>query len=180
MTAETFDRRSDSVAAESLDRLYKEHWRDLCRYIAGTFGQGPPEPEDVAQLAFVRVAAHRDLAVIRNPRAFLWRTARNIVLSEKRSLSVRRLRAEDVKQVFFATEGDDHTPERVLVAKEQYETIWTVLEKMPATRRRVLVLNRIEGYSFAEIARRIGLSQTAVKKHAARAMVDLDLALGED
>lgn len=50
---------------------------------------------------------------------------------------------------------------------------------MPARRRRVLVLNRIEGLSFAEIARRLGLSPTAVKKHAARAMADLDAALSE-
>ena len=164
----------------ALTRLYQDNWRDLCRYLAATFGPGPPEPEDVAQLAFARIAAHADFDALRNPKAFLWRTARNIAISEKRSLSVRRRRSDDVREVFFAATGDEFTPERVLVAKEQIAAIRAVLAAMPAKRRRILVLNRIEGYSFAEIARRMGLSQTAVKKHVARAMIDLDAALADD
>ena len=163
-----------------LMRLYRDHWRDLCRYIAKTFGQGPPDPEDVAQLAFERVAEHQDFDAIRNPKAFLWRTAHNIALSEKRALSVRHRHAQAVKETFFDTEGDDRTPERVLAARAQIETVYAVLEAMPAKRRRCLVLNRIMGYSFAEISRRTGMSQTAVKKHVARAMIDLDAALAED
>lgn len=168
------------VGSNVLVGLYREHWRELCRYLAATFGPGPPEPEDVAQLAFARVAAHRDFDAIENPKAFLWRTAYNIAVSEKRSQSVRRRRADEVKQTSLAAEGDDFTPERVLVAKEQIAAISAVLEAMPVKRRRMLVLNRIEGLSFAEIARRTGLSQTAVKKHVARAMIDLDAALAED
>ncbi len=164
----------------ALSRLYRDHWRDLCRYLAATFGQGPPEPEDVAQLAFARVAAYDDIHALRNPKAFLWRTAYNIAISEKRSLSVRRRRADDVRDVFFAAAGDEFTPERVLAAKEQVATVHAVLAAMPAKRRRILVLNRIDGHSFAEIARRMGLSQTAVKKHVARAMIDLDAALAVD
>ncbi|MEM7191050.1 MAG: sigma-70 region 4 domain-containing protein, partial [Pseudomonadota bacterium] len=57
--------------------------------------------------------------------------------------------------------------------------VYKTLEAMPAKRRRILILARVEGLSFAEIARRTGLSPTAVKKHAARAMVDLDAALAE-
>ena len=166
--------------ANVLGGLYREHWRELCRYLTATFGPGPPEPEDVAQLAFARVAAHRHFDAIENPKAFLWRTAHNIAVSEKRSQSVRRRRADEVKQTSLTAEGDDFTPERVLVAREQIAAISAVLEGMPAKRRRMLVLNRIEGLSFAEIARRTGLSQTAVKKHVARAMIDLDAALAED
>ena len=169
-----------SVQANVLVRLYREHWRELCRYLAATFGPGPPEPEDVAQLAFARVAAHRDFDAIENPKAFLWRTAHNIAVSEKRSQSVRRRRVDEVVQTGLAAEGDDFTPERVLVAREQIAAVSAVLEAMPAKRRRLRVLNRIEGLSFAEIARRTGLSQTAVKKHVARAMIDLDAALAED
>lgn len=163
-----------------LERLYRNHWRDLCRYIAATFGQGPPEPEDVAQLAFARIAAHRDVAAIGNLKAFLWATARNIVLSEKRSQSVRRRRSQEVGEFFFAAGGDDFTAERVLLAREQVAVIRTVLATMPAKRRRLFVLHRIEGLSFAEIARRTGFSQTAVKKHVARAMIDLDAMLDEE
>ena len=169
---------ADPAASPVLARLYRDHWRDLCRYIGATFGKGPPEPEDVAQLAFVRVAAHADFGAIENPKAFLWRTAQNIALSEKRAQAVRRRRADEVKDL--AAQGDDFSPERVLVARQEMAAIVAVLNAMPAKRRRMLVPNRIEGLSFAEIARRTGLSPTAVKKHVARAMIDLDAALAHD
>ena len=172
--------RDVSAEAGGLEQLYKQYWRDLCRYLGATFGPGPPEPEDVAQLAFARYAAHENQTTIRNPKSFLWFTARNIVLSEKRSQAVRQRRSEDVKEIFSATGGDVFTPERVLVAKEQIAAISAIVEAMPAKRRRVLMLNVIEGHSFAEIARRMGLSQTAVKKHYARAIIDLDAVLAED
>ncbi len=163
-----------------LEELYKQYWRTLCRYLGATFGPGPPEPEDVAQLAFARFAAHENQAKIKDPKSFLWFTARNIVLSEKRSMAVRRRRSEDVGEIYSALGGDVFTPERVLIAKEQIAAVSVIVDAMPAKRRRVLMLNVIEGYSFAEIARQMGLSPTAVKKHYARAMIDLDPVLADE
>ena len=176
----TFPSASDQARrATALANLHRDHWRDLCRYLAATFGQGPPEPEDIAQIAFARVAAHSDFRAIENPKAFLWRTAQNIAVSEKRSQAARRTEPRDVDGVAAAQQGDEVTPERLLAAREQIAAIVAALDAMPAKRRRMLVLNRIDGLSFAEIARRTGLSQTAVKKHVARAMIDLDAALAE-
>ena len=163
----------------SLEELYKQYWRTLCRYLGATFGPGPPEPEDVAQLAFARFAAHEDQAKVKDPKSFLWFTARNIVLSERRSMAVRRRRSEDVEEIYSAMGGDTFTPERVLIAKEQIAAVSVIVDAMPAKRRRVLMLNVIDGHSFAEIARQMGLSPTAVKKHYARAMIDLDSVLAD-
>ncbi|MEM6934408.1 MAG: sigma-70 family RNA polymerase sigma factor [Pseudomonadota bacterium] len=160
-----------------LSDLYAQHWRDLCRYVGFCFGKGPPEPEDVAQLAFARLAARGDLSQIQNPRAFLQTTARNIVLSEKRAGAVRSRHADAARDDHSASSGDDLTPERVLLAKEKMEIVRRALARMPAKRCRLFVLSRIDGLSFAEIARRTGLSQTAVKKHVARAMADIDTAI---
>ena len=163
-----------------LEELYKQYWRTLCRYLGATFGPGPPEPEDVAQLAFARFAAHEHQAKINDPKSFLWFTARNIVLSERRSMAVRRRRSEDVEEIYSALGGDAFTPERVLIAKEQIAAVSVIVDAMPAKRRRVLMLNVIDGHSFAEIARQMGLSPTAVKKHYARAMIDLDSVLADE
>ena len=164
----------------SLEELYKQYWRTLCRYLGGTFGPGPPEPEDVAQLAFARFAAHEHQAEIKDPKSFLWFTARNIVLSERRSMAVRRRRSEDVEEIYSALGGDAFTPERVLVAKELIAAVSVIVDAMPAKRRRVLMLNVIDGHSFAEIARQMGLSPTAVRKHYVRAMIDLDSVLAAE
>ncbi|MEO0622155.1 MAG: RNA polymerase sigma factor [Pseudomonadota bacterium] len=170
---------SQSDTPSLLATLYRAHWHELCRFVASRFGAGPPAPEDVAQLAFLRLATREDLSEIREPRAFLRVAARNIVLSERRGQLVRVRNTEEIQGRFCPLGGDDRTPERAILAREQIAVVSRVLQSMPARRRRVLVLNRIEGLSFAEIARRLGLSPTAVKKHAARAMADLDAALSE-
>lgn len=143
------------------------------------FGKGPPEPEDVAQLAFARLAANADPARIRHPKAFLQATARNIVISELRAKGMRTRHAQDAALLQRDEQGDDITPERVLLGRESMSVVRSTLDGMPTKRRRLFMLSRVEGLSFAEISRQTGLSQTAVKKHVARAMADLDKALAE-
>jgi len=48
---------------------------------------------------------------------------------------------------------------------------------MPVKRRRMLVLNRFDGLTYAEISRQSGLSQSAVKKHVMKALTDFNKAL---
>ncbi|MEM1276284.1 MAG: sigma-70 family RNA polymerase sigma factor [Pseudomonadota bacterium] len=162
-----------------LARLYRAHFKDLCRFVGFMFGKGPPEPEDVAQLAFARLAADTDVTRIRHPKAFLQSTARNIVISEMRARGVRYRYVQEAVSLQSGEQGDDLTPERVLLGKENMSVVRRALDRMPAKRRRLFTLSRIEGLSFAEISRQTGLSQTAVKKHVARAMADLDKALAE-
>ena len=73
----------DRERRQLLSDLYLVHWKGLCGYVRAQFGPGPPEPEDVAQSAFIRFAA-ADAAHIENPRAFLYATARNLVIDHHR------------------------------------------------------------------------------------------------
>jgi RNA polymerase sigma-70 factor (ECF subfamily) len=45
------------------------------------------------------------------------------------------------------------------------------LDRLSPRRREVFVLNRIEGYSFPQIAERLGITLSAVEKHAAKALL---------
>ena len=163
-----------------LGELYRKYWSDLCRHVRTNFGHGPPEPEDVAQLAFAQIAARGNVASIENPRAFLWRTARNIVLDDLRARTIRQNRTTEVAEIFSGGSGFDISPERVLIAKEDIATIAKVLNTMPVKRREALLMHRVDGLSLAEIARRTGRSPTAIKKHIVRAMADIDIALMKD
>ncbi|HBR96688.1 MAG TPA: hypothetical protein DD979_04835 [Gammaproteobacteria bacterium] len=116
---------------------------------------------------------HRDIASIHNLKAFIWRTARNLVLKEKHTQQVRARYDFEVEQLYFPLKGDDSTPERIIKAREQLQAINELLVKMPEKRRRALVLHRIDGLSVAEVGRRLGISRTAAAKHVARASAEL-------
>ncbi|MEM7409108.1 MAG: sigma-70 family RNA polymerase sigma factor [Myxococcota bacterium] len=168
----------DSVwSASAVGQLYVEHFERLVASLYAAFGAGPPEPEDVAQRAFAKLIGHRPTREVDNPAAFLWRTASNIAISDKRAQQVRHRYARDSRSM--QNEGVVLTPERVLESKERLDVVLATLRKMPEQRRRVFLLNRVEGLSYSEVSKRIGIGRTAVTKHVARATADIDAALSK-
>lgn len=168
----------DSVAKEAsglLDRLYREHMRDLCRFIQHRFGPGPPEPEEVAQIAFARFALSAESGAIDNPKAFLYRTALNVVIDQHRRAAVRQRHVVEV--LHDGADRDDFDAERVLASKERLAVIEAVISAMPEKQRRVFVLARVDGLSYAEVARRTEMSETNVKRLVMRAIVECQAAL---
>lgn len=159
-----------------LDSLYRLHWAELRNYVRKMFGPGPPDPEDVAQQTFVMFAASPEREFIDNVRAYLYRTAHNIVIDERRRISSRNNNLREL-QPCAPEKSDDRTPENVLMAKERLAMFAEVLRAMPDERRRSFLFNRLHGLSCAEIARRTGYSDSAVKKHIALAMDALEAAL---
>lgn len=163
-----------------IEDLYVLHRQDLIHYLRSLSGLGPPDPEDVVQRAFAKIYEVEDLSSVSNLPGFLWRTARNILISEKRRLKVRLHNSNDVAETFFPKAGDVLTPERVLLARDQMDVVMTALSAMPKRRRRILIMNRIEKLSYTEIGKRLGIGRTAVTKHVAKAMADIDAALNEN
>jgi RNA polymerase sigma factor (sigma-70 family) len=157
-----------------MDVLYANHWGELCHYIKKQFGAGPPDPEDVAQEAFMRFAAVDNRDAIDNPRAYLFRTAHNVFVDEHRRLVLRRASPGDTEA---QSVSDNRTPERVLAGRERLEILARSLRAMPAARRRSFLLNRLQGLSCAAIARMTGYSESAIKKHIGVALAELEAAL---
>lgn len=162
---------------ESLSKLYSRFWDDICKYVNSTFGSGPPDPEDIAQAVFTNYAALDNSAEIKNPRAFLYRSAHNMVVSHHRKAATRRRYMVEQKNNNPILERDDIHPERILITRERLALLERAMWEMPAKRRRMLVLNRFDGLTYAEISRQSGLSQSAVKKHVMRALTDFNSAL---
>lgn len=160
-----------------IDRLYRDLWPELCKYVAAKFGSGPPEPEDVAQLAFTRFAALDDPGSVQNPRAFLMQSARNIVVDHHRHQAVVRRHVQAVEADPDDHVLDDRSPERVLLARDEMRVVKDVLDRLPAEHREMVFLNRIENISCAALGRRYGVSATEVKRRIANALADCDEAI---
>lgn len=160
-----------------LDALYRHYWLDLCKYINRKFGPGPPEPEDIAQAAFMKFATLKDPQAIQNPHAFLLHAARNIAIQELR----RQQRRQRLRQTHYGDEeaksADEITPERVILGKEEVKLIDVAIDHMPLLQRQLLKMSKLQGLSFAEISRRTGVPQTTVKRLVAQALAECADAL---
>ncbi|MEM9740056.1 MAG: sigma factor, partial [Pseudomonadota bacterium] len=104
---------------DSISFLYAECAEELTAYLRKVYGDGPPEPDDVTQQAFAKLASQENLPRIKNLKAFLWRMARNLVLTERRNAETRSKYEFEVEQLYFAVRGNDFTPERDLEVKQQ-------------------------------------------------------------
>jgi transmembrane sensor len=61
-------------------------------------------------------------------------------------------------------------PEAALLARERLRLLDEALRQLPPKPRAALLLNRVEGLTQAEIARRLGVSESMVVKYIAQAL----------
>jgi RNA polymerase sigma factor (sigma-70 family) len=163
--------------APRLEALYEKHCAELIRYVRRTFGAGPPEPEDVVQAAFSHFAALAHPGLVENPRAFLYRAARNFVIDQRRRAKVRAraLWSGDLDEV--ARKADELDAARVLEGKDRLRVLNAIIRAMPERLRDALILHRIEELSYVEVAKRLGVSETSAKRLVAQALLACDRAL---
>lgn len=163
----------------ALDSLYRDHRDQLSAHLRKAFGDGPPDPDDVAQEAFHRLMRQESLDHVKNLKAFLWRTARHVLLSQKRNIETRSRFDYEIEHLFFAAESPASTPERVLIVREQLRRVAEVLQKMPERRRKAFLWNKVENMTLTEIGKRLGINRRAVARHVTQAAYELDTALLE-
>ena len=156
------------IATAALDTLYRRHWSELCRYLRRLVGQGPPEPEDIAQTAFIRFAQQSSHQDVRNPRAFLFRTARNLVVDAKR----RERRFTGIASDVGILEQDrrDSGAESVIASRQDVERIDAIIQTLPPNDRIAMRMYIVDELSFAEIARQLEVSPAGARKFVLRAL----------
>ena len=146
------------------------HGRKLRRYLAARL-RNATDVADLSQevfLRFLRVDRHDK---IRSPEAYLLTIASH-VLAQYRLDRAAEPEAMDVHDPFtdehLAVETD-HALE--LDLQRRARAIESVLGQLPPNPQACLLLHCREGWTLDEIATRLGVSRSMVKKHISRAML---------
>ncbi len=160
-----------SAAEEGgMDSLFVEIRTSLMRFVSRYFKNQQAAVEDVVQEAYVQALEAQQRTDIRNPKAYLFRTSRNLALKELQK-SMNRLTdsVEDsvLETVLHHEAGLDEEYE----ARQNFELFCRAVRCLPQKCRRVYVLRKVYGFSQKEIARRLGISEKTVEAHIAKAVV---------
>jgi RNA polymerase sigma factor (sigma-70 family) len=153
-----------------LDDLYRRYWQELCHYLKSRYGDGPPEPEDVAQATFAKFASLQQPTDIENPRAFLYRVANNLVTDEYRRKATREKYLTEETQLEQINKSAEPEPESVLMMSEMNLSLEAALLELDTRERDFLLLHRIQKLSYTEIAQRSGMSRNGVKAVIVKAL----------
>lgn len=150
------------------ERLVGDAGRELQLYLR-RWVRCPDTAADLAQETLLRVAAQPGTAGRTNLRAYLYRTARNLAIDHHRQ--ERRRNTRPCPPADLADLPDEApAAERTAEARQRLAVLSDAIGELPALTQRIFALNRIEGHSHAETARRLGISESSVQKHLARAL----------
>lgn len=138
------------------------------------------DSEDIVQDSWLRLASSvgGEGAPIVNGPAYLFRIARNLIIDHRRREATRPPVDGDDALSLAADPRPD--PERALITRSELARMDRIIAAMPARPREVFRLARIEGLSFAEIGRRMGLSRQTVHEHMGRALLAMQMAADAD
>ena len=128
----------------------------------------PKEVEDIVQETYVRICQVENKDAIREPRSYLFRTARNLALdyvkrSESRladSADIDALPTEDLP----APSEKDPTHAQV-ASGEEFALFCEAVRTLPRQCRRAFVLKKVYGYTLKEIMAEMDLGQATVETH---------------
>lgn len=153
-----------------IKELYALHWDELCGYLRSKFNGSSIDPEDIAQAAFTKFVGLKDYEKINNPRGFLYTAARNCAFDEFRKEKVRLAHKEDVTHI-HKQELDDHlSPENVLSRRQHIGLMANSVKMLPKIQRTVLLLHRLDKLTYTQIAYKMGLSETTIRRNVAKAV----------
>ena len=155
---------------ERLETLASTYGPALRRYF-GKRAHQHADVEDLVQNVLVRLAVRGDSSSIEQPEAYLMRTATNVWRDYLRKKGTH---AEAVHEEY--AEGhlrEEHGPDAEAEGAEAVAAVLIALHELPARTRQVFVLCRVEGLRQKAVARRLGVSVSAVEKHMIRAIAHL-------
>jgi RNA polymerase sigma factor (sigma-70 family) len=125
------------------------------------------DAEDLAASAFTELAGLDDVSHIRQPRALLTTIARRLTYEFWRR---RDLERDYLAELALAPELFDASPEAVFEAVEELLRLDAALARISAKAREAFILSQFEELGYAEIAQRLGVSVSMVRKYIAQAL----------
>lgn len=155
------------MSGNSTERRY---WTDLLARVRRRT-RSDRDAEDLLHSAWLRLFAYREEHEVREPVAFLVQAASRIGVDEHRR--TRRIGAAPTEDYAATLKDDSPLQDEVLAARERLRRVVAGLEKLPPRTRQVFVMHKVQEMKLREIAAQLGVSQSAVEKHVARAVLFL-------
>lgn len=159
---------------EVLDSWYDEFAGLLVGYLQ-RLTRSVHEAEDIAQEAFLHMLIAQISGPIRNPKAFLFTTALNILRDHCRLAHTRAMR--EAVPVDEAEIPDWCEASQIIESEQALALVVHTLKHLRPSTRKVFILDRVELRCHSEIAAQMGITVSMVEKHIRYAMDALE-ALG--
>lgn len=148
---------------QNIDALFRLYYRPLCLF-AARYLLDADDVEDIVQGAFVTCwEKSRSGQAPDSPKAYLYRIVHNRCID-----TLRKSGQEEIINLEHLQE--DVPDEEVVDRSFVWARLWTAIDCLPTRRREILLLNKRDGLSYAEIAQKMGISESTVHNQMTKAL----------
>jgi len=153
--------------------IYDTHFDDLRRYLIYRSGDQDLSG-DIAQNVFMKVWTKKIELASGNIKSLLFKMATDEFISHIRRKKVERAYSDsiDLRLLQESDNGDDELKDK----KEQFKK---ALNQLPEKQRTALLMNKMQGLTYEEIAESLNLSEKAIEKRISQALGTLKQNLNQ-
>ncbi len=156
---------------------YIRHRSSLKRFI-GRFTRSAPDIEDISQEAFLRAYTVERSRPIEQPKAFLFRIAKHVALSQltRKSRQITDYIEDSDPSAVIETEV---SPEDEISARQILGLHCEAVAELSPQCRQVYLLRKVHGLSHKEISAQLGIAVSTIEKHLMKAVEQCDRYIRE-
>lgn len=158
---ESLIKRISKSDREAFRILYTYYLNEVYQYLS-LFTKSKETCEEIAQTLFMKIWERRsELSDIVSFRYYLYRCAKNMLIDDIR----RNRRIIKAHQILKSeSEGSRDTSDSKVIYKENFKIIQTAINYLPPKRKQIVEMHTIDQYSFDEIANKLAITKSVVKK----------------
>lgn len=155
-----------SVAAPDIASLYIDHHRWLQQWLRRRLGNAF-DAADIAHDTYVRLMVAQNTPPIQEPRRYLCRIANGLAIDlvRRRQIEAAYLDALAARPSAFMPSEEERA-----IAVQALLEVDAMISKLSHNARTALLMLRLEGKSYREIAEALQVSVSSVEKYIASAM----------
>ena len=125
--------------------------------------------DDICQETFLRTYISSLDGNIRKPKSFIFRVAKNLIISDFRKVATRLSEyVDDMDLIEPMVTADDL--ENNILAQEKLGVMFEAIASLPNKCRQAVVMRKVYGLSTKDIAKRMNISPTTVSNYITRGM----------
>ncbi len=152
---------------DAFRQLFDQYFKQVKNFIYYKLGDSDAA-EDIAQECFVKVWENREKVKPESAKSYLYTIANN--------LTINQLKRQKVIYKFLSRKAKlDHreTPQFQMELEEFDQHLQNAIASLSEKQRIVFLMNRIDNFTYAEIAERLEISVKAVEKRMTGALSSL-------
>ena len=150
---------------DALHKVYVSALNSITRIVSRIVP--PKEIEDIVQETYVRICQVENKDKIKQPRSFLYKTARNLALDHVKRAESKLVDSASEEHELFGSDWDWDATFQKVASDEEFGQFCEAVRLLPVQCRKVFVLKKVYGYSQKEICQQLDLSESTVEKHIA-------------